>query len=398
MPATLVVGDIHLGKGLNIGKTGIGSSLNSRILDQYKLCDWILDVAHERNVTSVILTGDIFEDAKPDYVLVDFFLQWLRRGVTQGIEWHIIAGNHDIRRSGSNYTSVLDVIKSSDLSDVYVYKQIDTIYHGLTGFTLVPFRDRKGLNSNSLAEATNRIENLLRYEAAQIPTSYNKVLIGHLAIEGSMFVGDEIDDINNELMCPLTMFSEYDYVWMGHVHKPQVLSANPHIAHIGSLDLSDFGETDHQKILILFDSKIPNNFEEIPVPSRPLRKLKISVPEFTDSTQVITEAIQQFAQTNDLSNSIMRIEATIMGGDAPHTDRNKIEELCYKTYNVYNICSFTESRQTTVVPPEKRHDMDNTIDAKSAVKRYADTLNFESEEEKQLFISESIDIINECQV
>lgn len=398
MPATLIVGDIHLGKGLSMGRPGIGASLNSRILDQFRLCDWILDVAIDRHVTCMILTGDVFEDAKPDYILVDYFIQWLKRCAHVGIEVHIIAGNHDIRRSGSNYNSVLDIISSFEIEGIYVYKHINTIYHGLVGFTLVPFRDRKGFNAATMQDALERVKALIHYEAADIPATYDRVMVGHLAIEGSMFVGDEIDDINNELMCPVSMFEDYDYVWMGHVHKPQVLSQAPYVSHIGSLDLSDFGEVEQQKILVLFDAKLPNKFEEIPVPSRQLRKIKVNVPEFGNSTDAILAALAEADASKSLEQAILKIEAQIVGSDVPLTERNLIEQACYKTYNVHNISAFTESRQTIVVPQEKRQDMDNTIDVKSAIKRYADDIeSFENDEEKRLFIEEALAVYDAYQ-
>ena len=40
MGKVILLGDPHLGKGTGIGKTGIGSNLNSRIADQLNLLDW----------------------------------------------------------------------------------------------------------------------------------------------------------------------------------------------------------------------------------------------------------------------------------------------------------------------------------------------------------------------
>ena len=43
-------------------------------------------------------------------------------------------------------------------------------------------------------------------------------MVGHLAIEGSLFVGDEVDDVANELFCELAMFEGYDCVWIGETN------------------------------------------------------------------------------------------------------------------------------------------------------------------------------------
>ena len=39
---SVILGDVHLGKIGQLGKAGIGSALNSRIIDQLKLLDWTL--------------------------------------------------------------------------------------------------------------------------------------------------------------------------------------------------------------------------------------------------------------------------------------------------------------------------------------------------------------------
>lgn len=395
MSNTLIVGDLHLGKGLTMGRPGVGLGLNSRIADQFKLLDWILEQALERNVTVIIFTGDIYEDVKPDYVLSDGFIQWLKKCEVECIDVHIIAGNHDIRRSGANYFSPLNLIQSSEIENVTVHKQVDTIYNGTVGFTLFPFRDRKSFGSATTTEAIAKVEELLSWEVTDIPDTYDKVLIGHLAIEGSIFVGDEIEDIANELMCPPMIFNGYDYVWMGHVHKPQVHRQTPHVAHIGSLDLSDFGETDHQKILIHFNSRSPNKFETIPVPSRPLRRVKIVVPEFADATQIIADELAKIDAKTPFSKSIVKLEVQLAGTDA-NADRGKIQKLL-EQYGAFHVSSFTESRSTFVVPEEKRKNLDNTIDPKQAVKMYVESeaVGAETEEDRLAILQLCYEIIDE---
>ena len=244
----ILLGDPHLGRSVSIGKVGLGLNLNSRIIDQFNLLDWTLDQAIENNANDIIITGDVYEDPKPQHSLMTLFMGWLKKCQGHNINVHVIMGNHDMLRSGSVYSSPLDIITEADLDGIRVYKDTDTIMVDDAAFTIVPFRDRKSFGVSTNAEAVSILKDSLIYELASIPNICKKILIGHLAIEGSIPVGDEIDDITNELFCPLEMFNGYDYVFMGHVHKPQVLqNKNPHIAHIGSMDISNFGETDHKK-------------------------------------------------------------------------------------------------------------------------------------------------------
>src|ERR1700748_1779591 len=103
MNKTLIVGDLHLGKNFALGKPGIGNALNSKAADQAKLLDWIFDQAIENYVRTIIFTGDVYEDPKPDYVLVNIFIQFLKKCEISKIEVHIIVGNHDLKRTGAQY-------------------------------------------------------------------------------------------------------------------------------------------------------------------------------------------------------------------------------------------------------------------------------------------------------
>ncbi|KKN61003.1 hypothetical protein LCGC14_0526280 [marine sediment metagenome] len=390
MSLTLIVGDIHLGRSVSIGKPGIGSALNSRIQDQMKLLDWVVDQAIENDISSVILTGDICQDPKPDYYLIEIFIEFLKKLEVYNIDVDIIAGNHDIKRTGSHYKSFLDLITVAELPTVHIHKYVNTIIREGVGFTLLPFRDRRSLGCKTDKEAFARISTLLTYELEAISNSSDRVLIGHLALEGSMFVGDEFDNEVNELMCPLDMFSGYDYVWMGHVHKPQVRSKTPYMAHVGSLDISDFGETDHQKIIVLYDTENPNKFREIVVPSRPLCRLQIDVPEGFTATNYVADQIKALHKKNPLTNAIVKVEIKLLDYDAENIDRGVIEKVIYDL-GAYYICNLSESRNVSVVPIVSQHDIDNKIDTKVAVKVWSEHDEFKDDQEK----SDYIDLANQ---
>src|SRR5208283_4579802 len=146
MTTAIILGDPHVGKGTNIGKSGIGSSLNSRIVDQLNLLDWTLDRAIEHHASHIIITGDVFEDPKPHPSLIVLFMSWCKKCQANGVRVVIIMGNHDVFRSGYTYTSPLDIITEADMEGIDVYKDINTIIIGTSAFTLVPYRDRKAFS------------------------------------------------------------------------------------------------------------------------------------------------------------------------------------------------------------------------------------------------------------
>lgn len=394
MNKTIIVGDPHLGKGLNIGKFSVANPFNSRVIDQLNILNWVLEQGVQHQVARFIITGDVFEDAKPDSALMTLFVNWLKECEGHGIEVHIILGNHDIRRSGNLITSSLDLINVLDLNNIFFYKSVDTLHTPNISFTFLPFRDRRMLEGASPKEALDKIATKLSYEAASIPGESFKVLVGHLALEGSIPIGDEFDDLLNELMCPLNLFQDYDYTIMGHIHRPHIVSHQPHMSHIGSMDLSDFGETDHVKHLVLLDPDAPDFYQTIPIPSRPLRRIKITVPAEEAPVDFILKQIETFHQKFLLEDAIVKIEVKIEDPEAPRLDKEKVEEYVYDL-GAYYISGFAESRSVSAIPAAKRQDLDNTIKPRSAIKLWSD-LKIDKEEEKSAFLTLATSIIEEC--
>lgn len=364
----LILGDVHLGKGLNIGKQSVGSALNSRIIDQYNLLDWVYDQAVDNNIQHIILTGDVFEEPKPHYSLVVLFLDWLKKCSDYNIAVHIIVGNHDILRSGQFTTSPLDIIASTDIENVYVYKRITTLDLDGVGVTFMPFRDRRSFNTDENSTAINILKAQLPYEVTAIDDTALKVLIGHLALEGAIPVGYELDELSNELFCPLDMFKGYDIVLMGHVHKFQMMSESPCIGHIGSMDISDFGEMDHKKYIAIIDPKSEEKVRYVQLPTRPLKNIVIQLPEMdANATKYIEEEV---AKLGSLNNHIVKISIILPGNASYAIDRNIIEQAMYKA-GAFHVSKISEERTFTSLKKQINETIDNTVNELSAIKTYA---------------------------
>lgn len=389
MNNAIILGDVHLGKGVNLGKSNIGAGLNSRIEDQLNLLDWTLEQAIEHSSGHIIITGDVFEEPRPHPSLITLFISWLKKCQAHNIHCHIITGNHDILRSGFVYSSPLDIISEVEMDTVSIYKQIDTILLGYTSITLVPFRDRKSYASATNLEALILLKESLIYELAGAPVTYHKVLVGHLAIEGSIPIGDEIDDITNEIFCPISMFQGYDYVWMGHVHKPQVMNRkSPYVAHVGSMDISNFGETDHKKHIVIFDCD-SGEFQIEYLPTRRLKKINIVVPKDTkDSTQFVLDKI---IELEDLDKSIVRVDVSLEDSELKSVNKTTIDKALQKA-GVFNVAGITESKKTTLLKKESNKAMDTKMDVVSAIKIFAKN-NIE-ESKRPAFIELGISIFD----
>lgn len=391
MSVAVILGDVHLGKGLTIGKPGIGSALNSRVVDQLNILEWTLTQAIESMASVIIITGDIFEDSnKPHPTLIALFMSWLVKCTKNNIDVHIVAGNHDILRSGQFYMSALDVISAADIDGVHIYTRISTLHIQGASFTLVPYRDRRSFNTDSNIEALKLLQEKFPYEISEIDRANAKIVIGHLAIEGSIFVGDEVDDMSNELFCPVDFFNGYDYVWMGHVHKPQVMSKHPFVAHIGSMDISDFTESDHKKIIIIFDPEAKSPYKYLEIPTRPLNQISISVPDdIIDTTSYVIGEIKQ-----NLSKAMIRLNITFNNPDLANVDRTKVETHL-NGLGAFHICRINEEKRISSIKKNTAiENMDNTVNEITAIKMFADS-NI-NEDIRNDFITLANSVVKEC--
>lgn len=391
MSISMVIGDPHIGRSTSIGRPGIGSALNSRIIDQFNILEWILSRAIEHMVENIILTGDIFDDAKPNSTLITLFVSWLKKCTDNNIDVHIIAGNHDILRSGKFVMSALDIISAADMEGIYVYKDINTIHTYGASFTFMPFRDRRSFNNDSNESAMKIMKNKMPYELSSIDLYSAKVVIGHLTIEGSIPVGDEIDDRMNELFCPLSMFKGYDYVWMGHIHKPQIISKSPFVAHIGSMDLSNFSESEHRKVVLIFNPKNSEPYKYIEIPTRPLTQISVSVPDTVMNTTEFV--INELNKETKINKSIVRMNVSTDSSNTSNIDRQIIEKHL-NDLGAFHICSLNEIKKIATVNKNATTDgINNTVNEHTAIKMFANSNINESM--KDDFISLAIDIVNE---
>lgn len=389
MNSFLLLGDPHLGKGGSLAKQSVGSVFNSRVIDQFKLLDWVYEQALLHQMERIVITGDVFDDPKPHYSILALFIDWLRKCMDSQLEVHIIAGNHDILRSGQFVTSPLDVISAESLDRVFIYKKITTLHLEHMGITFLPFRDRRSLNTDSNAQAVKFLQNQIPYQVRTISDNVPKILIGHLALEGSIPVGYELDDLANELFCPLLMFNEYDYVWMGHVHKFQVLSEKPYISHIGSMDISDFGEVDHIKNIAIVRASPALTVEYVEIPTRKLNHICVDIPENTENiTQFVLEEVKKHNQIND---SIVKLSVSIPNSSSCILDRSLLERELYRA-GVFHISRISEERKFVSLKKKIKENIDNSVNESSAIKTYS---NLVEDHLREDFITAALSIIQE---
>jgi DNA repair exonuclease SbcCD nuclease subunit len=370
MSVAIILGDIHCGKGVSLGKGGVGSTLNSRIRDQFALLDWVLEQAIIHQASHIITTGDVFEDPRPSPTLVALFIEWLKKCTDNDISICICKGNHDIIRSGQHNMSAFDIISAADIENVFIYNDISTLDLPGVSFTILPFRDRRSFNTNLNSEAVKIVQDKIRYERLGMDDRNINIMVGHFALVGSLPVGDEVDDMHNELFIPLATFKDYDFTFMGHIHKPQIMSKDPFISHIGSMDLSNFSENTHSKIIAIIDTSKKDIVSYLDLPTRPLKQISVSVPaSITDTTAFVIDQLKNGEQ--NLLNAIVRMHISYESPDLISINKSKVEEAIMQM-GAFHIPRIDQERKVVQVKKAAgMENMDNTVNEMTAIKMYA---------------------------
>ena len=367
----LIVGDIHLGRSLSIGKPASEGRLNSRVQDQLDLLKWIDELTQERDIDHIVITGDVYHETRPHPELIKHFMSWCQKAYS---EIHIIAGNHDIIRSGSYVSSALDIIPALDIDGVNVYKTPEMVRLNQLDVTMLPFRDRRMYEVEDGMEALEKLKEELFANVSSLGTKGERILIGHFAIEGSLGIGDEISDTLNEIFLTPDWCKEWSKVWMGHIHHPQALyqTQDLYMAHTGSLDRSDFHkvEIDHEKHVILVNDD--GSFENITTPTRNMRDVEIEVPGDKQTTDYVINELCVYGKQKPLENSILRLHVS-MASSAEDLDRTKLQNYIYNKLEVHHICGLTESRAVSEIDFDPEKMFDNQINPHEAVDKWLAT-------------------------
>jgi len=287
-----------------------------RLDDEAEMLEQITEIAEREQPNALVVSGDIFHSPLPSAAAQKLFnkaMLRLRR-VCPGTTIVVIAGNHDgtlrleaweepwselgIRLISTVKVQRTDghVVADYDAHIVEVREGLrpDGKLLGLIGG--VPFtypqnyphvseteatesEETEGGSDKSLAERRKNarqsayFKGLTERIAARNEMDVPVVLMAHLALEGSKLSEEEERWIGNVQCLPVSALGGgYDYLALGHIHKPQSLNAQGNVRYAGAPLAVNFGETSsHGVTLVEIDAQKNCRVEEIALsPSHPL--------------------------------------------------------------------------------------------------------------------------------
>lgn len=159
---TLVVGDLHVWNHKAFGGPVVGG-LNRRCRDILQSVYQIVEYAkHHHRVTHVVQLGDFFDGPKPSPQVLNAALDMI---AATKVEWHIIAGNHDI----ASYEAPSALAPMNHAGNICTYDTAQFAQIDGQRWLMVPYSGPNAL------EALKVLEKLSVYSSCNLAVHYGFV-------------------------------------------------------------------------------------------------------------------------------------------------------------------------------------------------------------------------------
>ncbi|RVT46738.1 exonuclease subunit SbcD [Rheinheimera sediminis] len=286
--------DWHLGQHF-IGK--------SRADEHKALFGWLKQQIELHQVDALIVAGDIFDTTTPASYARELYHQLIVDLQPTGCQLVMLGGNHDsvaVLQEGKELLACLHTqVVPGWLGAAESHLLVLNNKAGEPGAILaaLPFlRSRDLLQSHSGQQASDKQQQLQQAIAdcyqqcfakaqalkAELGLELPLLATGHLTTVGASSSESVREIYIGSLEAfPASVFPDFDYIALGHIHQPQLVAGKAHIRYSGSPIPLSFDEAKQQKSMVLLDfSSLEAKIELLPIPCfQPLLSLKCSLTE-----------------------------------------------------------------------------------------------------------------------
>ncbi len=270
--------DLHIGKRVNEV---------SMLEDQEYILTRILTILDEEKPDAVMICGDVYDKAVPSGEAVQLLDDFLFRLSKRNLPIMIISGNHD---SPERLSFGYRLMEGSGihLSPVYNGQVCPIVLkdsYGEVCFYLLPFLKPAHVRRFYPEESIDSYTDALRTAVSHmgIDISKRNVLLTHQFVTGAATCDSEELSVGGADNVDASVFEDFDYVALGHIHSPQNI-AGQHIRYCGTPLKYSFSECRHQKSVTVVElgEKGSLTLRTVPlVPRHDMRQIRGSYDEVT---------------------------------------------------------------------------------------------------------------------
>ena len=346
----LHLADLHLGKILQE---------QSLLEDQEYMLNMILNLIKKEDIDVVLISGDVYDRSVPPaeaVKLLDNFLKKLIKDIK--VKVFIISGNHDSKdRLGfgsqifedeglyieSRYNGKLRKVELEDeygKLNIYMLPFVKPIE--VKQFFDEDLENNYNLTINKIITKEN-----INEEERNIIMVHQFVTAGNVEPERTESEVLSLGGIEN---VDVSNFKQFDYVAIGHVHRPQRIGRDT-ARYAGTILKYSFSEINHKKTIPIIEIKEKNNLTiklEESIPLRNMREIKGPIQE------LIKKENYECTNLNDYIKAIITNEEPIYDAIGqirkiyPNTlkleirNSKTINEVQEQNFNLENLKKKTE--------------------------------------------------------
>lgn len=278
----LHLADLHLGKRVNEF---------SMLEDQRYILNQILGIVEEEAVEVVMICGDVYDKGIPPVDAIELLDDFLWKLAEKDCRTLMISGNHD---SGDRLGFGKHLFQNSNL---FIVSQFSGEIEKITipcgnlpvNFYMLPFVKPVIVNQ-SLGIHTQSYQECLRYliEHTKIDPEEMNLLMAHQFVtagkENPELSDSETSSLGGIDNVDYRIFDPFDYVALGHIHKPQAMG-RPQVRYSGSILKYSFSEIRKEKEVVLLhieeNKKMEMSFRKLK-PLRDMREIKGTIRQLME--------------------------------------------------------------------------------------------------------------------
>lgn len=232
--------------------------------DQKHILKEILKIIDEKTPDGIIIAGDIYDKTVPSAEAVKIFDSFLVELVARKLKVFAISGNHDSAERiafGSRIMNAKDVYMSP-VFDGEATKITVTDEYGSLNIYMLPFI--KPIHARAVFP-DKKIESYedavaMAIASSNVNSSERNLMVTHQFVAGSERSESEEMSVGGTDSISVEVFDDFDYVALGHIHKPQKIGRET-MRYSGSPLKYSFSEAKYDKSVVLVDIKEKGNIE-----------------------------------------------------------------------------------------------------------------------------------------
>ncbi|MBR4942213.1 MAG: exonuclease subunit SbcD, partial [Clostridia bacterium] len=212
----LHISDLHLGKRVNEF---------SMLEEQEEILKQLLGIIDAEEPDGILIAGDVYDKSVPSAEAVQLFDNFLADLARRRKQVFVISGNHDsperiafgsrIMSSGGIH---LSPVYSGKVKPVTMEDEFGSVNVYMLPF-IKPAHVRRFFEEEDIENYTDALQ--VAIKAMNLDLSARNVLVAHQFVAGSSVCDSEEISVGGTDNVSSAVFSDFDYVALGHIHGPQ---------------------------------------------------------------------------------------------------------------------------------------------------------------------------------